>query len=275
MILSTPMPFAEAIDRHERRQPMPTHLSSAQLQQIDAGILRSSLFSARNYLVDYLAGLKASIRRLIDPVTVRDPERVTADNPEGWTTRGRNDADLRVELRQLLKESGYSAAPGERGTIRDFASDARLNLVIRTNAEIAQGYGYWAQGQDPDVLDAFPAQELYRAGSPRGRARDWEERWRAAATVSGDTDALRILGANGRMVARKDSPIWQSLGDGAGLADAGDALHNPYPPFAFNSLMDIRDVSREDAIALELIRPDERVEPQSQDFPVPTGTQLA
>jgi len=66
-------------------------------------------------------------------------------------------------------------------------------------------------------------------------------RWVAAARESGDDDALRIFEATGRMVARKDSPIWQALGDGAGGYD--DCLGNDYEPYAFNSGMGREEVS--------------------------------
>ncbi len=271
MNLATPMPFAEAVVRHGGRQVMPTHLSSRQLQELDQGLLQGAFFSARTMIRGYLDALKERVLELIDPRTVQRADRVTDANPQGNATDGRNEADQRVTLRQTLKEFGYAAAPEDRGTIKDFASEARLNLVLRTNTQLAQNYGYWQQGQEPAVLDAFPAQELYRAGEPAGRARDWPRRWRAAAESSGDTDALRIQDETGRLIARKDSPIWQALGDGAGLDadEASDALHHPYPPFAFNSLMDIRDVSRERALELELIRPDEQLAPSVADFPVP------
>lgn len=277
MNLVAPIPFAEALARHDVRQVMPTHLSSRQLQEIDRGITKTSLFSARNLMQGYLEALKEKLRLLISPAQVSRPDRATAGNPDGLTTDGRNDADLRVELRQVLKEHGYAPAPEDRGTIKDFASDQRLNLVVRTNVEIAQNYGYWQQGQDPLVLDAFPAQELYRAGDPVGKVRDWPKRWRAAAAAAGDEDALRVQDESGRMIARKDSPIWQSLGDGDGLDpdEASDALHNPYPPFAFNSLMDIRDIGRDQALALGLIRADEQVQPSHEEFPVPNPAEAA
>lgn len=57
------------------------------------------------------------------------------------------------------------------------------------------------------------------------------------------------------MIALKDSPIWAALGDGAG--DYTDTLDNPFPPFAFNSGMDWRDVPRAECEELGLIAGDE------------------
>lgn len=256
------MPFVQAISRLAARQTMPTRLGTAELQRLDGDILRSSFFSARTNMRTYLEKIRDQVRQILDP----QPGLRTRDDGTP-ITEGINLADARVELRDVLRQLGYQPAPEERGTLRDLSSEARLDLVVRTNVEISQGYGQWIQGMDEDVLDAFPAQELYRAGSPRV-ARDWYRRWRAAAGVVGDTDALRILEGRGIMVARKDSPIWQALGDGLGLpeSEASDALHNPYPPFAFNSLMDVRDVDRSTAVELGLVRLEERVEPQRQEF---------
>jgi hypothetical protein len=64
---------------------------------------------------------------------------------------------------------------------------------------------------------------------------------------------------NGRMVARKDSPIWDSLGD-SDLFD--DGLDNPFPPFAFNSGMWTEEISRDEAVELGLIDEGDKVEPQ-------------
>ena len=50
------------------------------------------------------------------------------------------------------------------------------------------------------------------------------------------------------MVARKDSPVWDKIGDGAG--GYRDTLGNPYPPFAFNSGMDWEDVDIDTADGL-------------------------
>jgi|GEM_PF-3377016 len=64
---------------------------------------------------------------------------------------------------------------------------------------------------------------------------------------------------NGRMIARKDSPIWSELGSSANFDDALDV---EYPPFAFNSGMWVRDIDRDEALALGLIEADTVIEPK-------------
>lgn len=262
MTIGSPIPFAEALARNDVRRVMPTHLSTAELQRIPDGIRRSSFFSARTMLRDYLEQAKSAIRAVLNPQTATRPP---GDPRAGEQfTEGKTIEQARADLRVYLDSIGYEPDPQDAGTLRDLSSQARVDLVVRTNVGIAQGYGYWVQGQDPVLLDEWPAAELFRAEG-RGIERDWNERWLAAAQAVGDTDALRMLQTHDRMVARKDSPIWQALGDGAGGFDA-DALHNPYPPFAFNSGMDVRDIDRAEAVDLGLLGRDDPIVPQSQEF---------
>jgi hypothetical protein len=258
------MPFAEALLRLALRAAMPTHLGTAELQQMNADILRASLFSARTTLRPYLADIRQVLETVLNPAA---GGRTSVDGTP--ITEGMNLADARLFLKRALAKYGYQPDPATRGTIEDLSSDRRLELVVRTNVEISQGFGQFVQAQDPDVIDAYPAQEFYRIAKSAA-SRDWPHRWRAAAHASGDTDAVRILDQTGRMIARKDSPIWQALGDGAGLSqkEAGDALHNPYPPFAFSSQMWVKNVDRDQAMAMGLIRVDEKVQPQRQEFPL-------
>jgi hypothetical protein len=130
-------------------------------------------------------------------------------------------------------------------------SDARLNLILDTNVQLAEGYGHYAQGQDQGILDVWPAQELFRIGW-RKVPRDWRERWEQ---VGGQ------ISEDGRMAAIKDDEIWDALGDPDNF---DDALGNPYPPFAFNSGMDVEDVGRDDAVEMGLMNPEDRVAPQDR-----------
>ena len=66
------------------------------------------------------------------------------------------------------------------------------------------------------------------------------------------------------MIALKNDPIWERLGDPKTF---DDALGNPYPPFAFNSGYDVRDVSRKEAERLGVIAPNApALQPQTRDL---------
>lgn len=263
MILDSLHPFAQAVAALDARSVMPTDLTSAEIRTLDANVRRTSFFSAQTLLEDLLGAYKEKIGVMLNPETEQRADRVTEENPEGDVTTGLTRPYARLAIKQLLGEMGYSPEPGDEGTIKDLSSDARINLVLDTNVESAQGAGRFIQMNNPDIVDEFPAQELYRLES-RVKVRDWEERWNAAADESGDDDAARVLKESGRMVALKASPIWDSLGDGAGGYD--DTLGNPYPPFAFNSGMWVQSVSRADAEELGLIEPGQKVEANPLDL---------
>jgi hypothetical protein len=263
MTLADLQPFSEALKLHANRAVLPTLLDSAQLRQsLDAATRRQSFFSAETMFGNYLEQLKADVEDILNPQLEQREDRVTAENPQGNVTTGINPATARLRAKELLQRIGYSPAMGEAGTIKDLSSDARINLVIKTNTELAQGAGAFIQGQEPGVLEAFPCWELYRL-EDRKTQRNWAARWRLCAQIVGDVDAARVQDQTGRMVARKDSPIWQALGDGADGSD--DTLGNPYPPFAFNSGMWTRDVSYEEAEGLGLVNLQTRVESQLPD----------
>jgi len=66
------------------------------------------------------------------------------------------------------------------------------------------------------------------------------------------------------MVARKDSGIWQALGDGAG--GFSDTLGNSYPPFAFGSGLGWDQLDRAESIRLGAIAPNEIPDATDADF---------
>ena len=130
-------------------------------------------------------------------------------------------------------------------SLTNLRSDRRLNLIIDTNVRMAQGYGEWKQGQDPAILDQWPAQELYRAMA-RKVPRDWIARWREAGG--------QFFG--GRMIALKNSSVWTRI----------SRFGLPYAPFDFQSGMETRDVDRDAAVEIGLIDRDTRIAPDDRGF---------
>ena len=119
-------------------------------------------------------------------------------------------------------------------------NDDYFNLIINQNVESVQGYGQHLQSLQ--VIDAYPAQELYRL-EDRDEPRDWESRWSAAGGTFYD----------GRMVALKGDAVWTAI----------SAFQTPWPPYDFNSGMWVKDVDRNDAIALGLMPTTEQGTPKS------------
>lgn len=236
MIFSQPVPFAEALQSREVKSILPTTLTSAELQQIAAEIRERALFSARVTNAEYLQEIDDVVQKFIS---------------------GEIDlASARLQLKNKLQELGYEPAPGDVGKLTDFSSDERLNLVLNMNASMADGYGNWLQGQAQPILDRWPAQELYRAFG-RVHPREWRTRWEdAAASTKSKYVVTKFDEHNFQAVALKNDPIWEAI----------SRFGNPYPPFDFNSGMDIRDVTRERAMELKLIDANTQIQPQDREF---------
>lgn len=249
----SPIGLAQAIASLARRRPLPTALSSRELRKkLTDDLRRSAQFSA-----------KVEDARALQVITDTVGEIVRGATPESQQARDAGKAPVVLsvpEAKRRLEETFRALGvgperPQDIGTIADPTSDKRLQLIVTTQESIAHGFGRYTATQDADVMDMWPAWELVRVSPvfiPRGFRRtvkgqivpkdgdSWPERWkRAGGTL-----------VNGRMVALKNAEIWSRLGDPKLFPDG---LGNPYPPFAFNSGMDVRDVSRSDAEALGVI----------------------
>jgi hypothetical protein len=251
MPLDTPLPNQEALASVLRRKVMPTSLTTAELRAVSAGNREMSFYSARTLLTDLLEAYKNNVVALLDPQQITRADRVTEDNPEGNVNVGLNDAYAREGIKKVLREIGYQPNPDERGTITDLSSDSRINLVLQTNKQLAQGEGWWLQGQNAAVLDQWPAQELFRAEA-RDKHRDWIFRWREAGAQTGAPIGTGwTITPDGRMIALKNHDIWNWIGSSELFSDALDVV---WPPFAFNSGMWVRDIDRSQTEAYGLMK---------------------
>jgi len=179
------------------------------------------------------------------------------------------DRDPRSLLKEAIVAAGYDPARAcvEPGSPDDLLTFERLKLVLDTNRDIALGYGQFVQGNTAEEVDNWPAWELFRAedrrierGSPEAKGVaeiGWEQRFQEACEQTGDDRALAAFEQTGRMMARKDSPVWQYLGDAW-----EDSLGNAFAPFAWGSGMDLGPVSLGDCIDAGLIDPDDEVKPR-------------
>lgn len=252
MQFSQPTSFREAVRQLAAKRVMPTTLTSAELSQVDRQVMRTAFTSAQTTIEGLLDRYKSGVASIVNPEQVMRPgEPLTV-------TEGFNPASLRTFIKGYLGEIGYAPEAGAEGTLTDLSSDKRIDLVVRTNTQLAHGAGRFVQeNADPEVVDLWPALELVRF-EERKDPRDWEQRWTIAAQTAGDPAALACLVNEGRMAALKSSEIWQALGDGAG--GYMDTLGNPYPPFAFNSGMWTEEVSRDEAVDLGLLEEGEKAE---------------
>ena len=235
MAFDTPIPFARALAWLRAKGLLPTAAGSAEISTWETDVRERSFFSARRMREDALGTLASNVDRILNPTTE------TRDDGSPYTS-GKNFVQARADIQQAFRDLGVRPDEGTAGTLLDHTSDQRIDLVLRTNVQMAQGFGYHEAGQTPEALELYPCWELFRA-EERMVPRDWAHRWDEAAKAVGDDDALTCRERTGRMVARKDSPIWVAL----------SAFGTPYPPFDYNSGMDLRAVDRADAVELGVI----------------------
>ena len=245
-IFTKPLSWLEGIRRLAARKVLPTTLGTEDLRRLGGDVKRWGIFSAKIANADALQEINDVVTEVVRGITPKDEETFTVTQKDGTTYEKRKKPlqlsipDAKLRLRDKFRELGVTVEnPAKIGTIEDPESDARLQLIVTTQEELAQGYGRFIANQDPDLLDLWPCQELVRI-SPSLVQRDWKERWARCGGHFYD----------GRMIALKNADIWDKLGDSNTFPDA---LGNPYPPFAFNSGMDVRNVSREDAEQLGVI----------------------
>ena len=172
---------------------------------------------------------------------------------------GKSPSEVRRDLRAYLDSIGYDPdkdlKPGEksrRGTIKDLYTKARLDVMMKTNADQAKGYASHIRATTAGAILAFPAYEFVRV-EKRKMQRDWGARWKAAA----DKVGWEGVAKSGGMIALKTSPIWVAL----------SRFGNPFPPFDFNSGMGVRDVKKSKCREIGLLGPDEQPKvPEKPDF---------
>ena len=203
-----------------RKALVGSNLDSRQWNRVQAAIRNRAFFSSQVARLDILAALR--------------------DRAAEYAERGVDASEFRKLLRRDLEALRYAPKPGEENTIKDLFSKARLDAILETNAAQARGWIEHVDGMSAGAFAAFPAQEFVRVEQREKPRDDWPQRWRAAGGRFFD----------GRMVAMKDDPVWQNLGDAGPFG-------NPYPPFDWGSGMGVMDVSREEAVELGLVDADE------------------
>lgn len=247
-IFTKPLTWLDGIRRLRARKSMPTTLSTEELRGIGGDVKRWATFSAKVENATALQEINDTVEELVRGITPQDEETFVYTKSDGTTEIRRKKPlqlslpDAKLRLQKKFRELGVQVEDaGKVNTIEDPQSDARLQLIVTTQEELAAGYGKFVADQDSDLLDMWPCQELVRV-SPSLVQRDWKARW------------LQVGGQfyEGRMIALKNSDVWDRLGDSNTFPDA---LGNPYPPFAFNSGMGVEDVTRDEAERLGVIAP--------------------
>lgn len=223
--------FDAALAAHRRRALLPTALRSRLMEKLPVQVKDLSFWSAGVTKLRWVQEAHSLVDQMLQGAVSR---------PEA-----------RLKLRRLGVQLGarYDASPDDpTGALTRITSDARINLVLDTNVELARGAGYHAQRQDEDTLDAYPAQELIRVRDSLVK-RDWPAIWQRHGGK---------LSKGKRMIALVNDPIWVAI----------SRFGHPYAPFDYNSGMDTIAISRSEAIA-------EGVMPEDAPSPEPEQTDMA
>lgn len=236
-----------ALEQWRARRVFPTSLNTLNLQKLGRDLHLRAITSARTTNAEYLQEI--------------------ADVVDDMLAGKINMAQGRIRLLFKLKELGYhpeigfpedigKVPPAELGSLRDLSSYRRLNLVLETNVRVAANYARATAGNTEEARWHFPAWELVRLyyrhterGTVESHSAGWQRRWFDAGESVGWEGALKS-----RLLALKDSPIWEALAAGAG--GYTDTLDNGFPPFAFNSGMGWRAVGRQEVMDHGLIEAD-------------------
>ncbi len=230
---------------------MPTAIQP--LEKLDGAIaIPSEMRSAEWARVDQWTRERAFYMAGVSKVEIlqemREITRQSAAGEEG-------EFALRKRWEAFLDGIDYKPEPGQEGTIKDLRSLARFNVALRTNRALMNGWALRENGNRPGPLQAQPCWELVRFQDAKV-PRDWVDRF---ARAGGDL-------YEGRLIAPKTSPVWQSLGSTELFKDA---LGVDYPPFAWGSGMNWRGVGSREAMRLGVMTAEEiRAQRESAVKPV-------
>jgi hypothetical protein len=215
---------------------MPTPFSSQQIQEVfHPALLNRSAFSATTMRADYLAEAQKLINSLVSPDIVVDP--VTHQARKAGKGEQMTPAQARAIMQAYLQRIGYVPDTDKAGGLQDLSSDRRIDLILSVQAEMSAGYARQQAAQDPDILDLFPADELYRQKTGKSQ-RDWMTRWNDSRSALGAaTTATLATSKNGPFIALKNDPIWTAI----------SRFGNPFPPFDYGSGMWVRDADQDEA----------------------------
>jgi hypothetical protein len=227
-----PLPFDEALDIIGRKSPIGAQLSSAEWSDVPVALRQRAMFSAQVENVRFL-------QRALDAIgDFLAGNRLTTDDGQSMLKTGGRAAFIQ-QLREFAQAEGMGPLkPEDAGGLKDITSERRLGLVFDTVTRQAQDYGWWRQGMDPDVLNEFPASRFIRV-------MDVKEP-RQAHTIFEN------------QVYLKTDPIWANRIN----RDFG----TPWGPWGWGCGHDVEEVDRQDAEQLGLVKPGERIEPDTKNF---------
>ena len=220
------------------KEVFPTGLRSAAIRQWWSKELRDkSLFSARTSSRTYLEKVKellAGYQQQLGQTQAGEPISQGLQR-------------TRMLMLEKLDELGLVERDAEgnvvQGKMTNLGSAMRLDLIIKTNTDLAHSMHQKMTAQDPLQQILRPYFELVR-NETRRNPRNWYDRWLDCAR---HVNWQGVVKGTTRMIARTDSPIWVALGN-----MYADCLGTDMPPFAFGSGMGWKSITAKEVKELGL-----------------------
>jgi hypothetical protein len=222
-------PMAEAIAKLDRKTPVAAALSSEDWARVPLALRERGQFSAHVESVRFLSTVQDKLMKSVS----LQRERVAYG--ETFVDR---DSFIR-DMRRIAEEEGIQTTDqAGRGTIRDIHSVGRLGLIYDQQTQSAAEFTRWKMGQDPDVLNEFPA-------------------WRFVRVSDVEKARVEHIPFEGEVRLKTDLDFWMSINEDFGV---------PWGPWGYGCGHDVEEVDRDEAEALGLIAPGQMLEPVEKDF---------
>jgi hypothetical protein len=232
--LVKPIPFLEAIEKIGSKTVVTSQpdLGSIQWSAVPVGLRERAFFSATVESVRFLQRGRDIITEFLSGA------RETLPNGEVALKAGSRSEFVKQMSEFAVAEGLGPLDPKLVGTIKDVTSEKRLGLIFDVQTRQAYDFGNWKQGQDPDVLNEFPAQRFIReidVKQERSSHRPFEN----------------------QVALKSDLNFWLRINKDFGV---------PWGPWGWGCGHGVEDVDRSDAEALGLIKPGESAIPAERDF---------
>lgn len=228
MQLITGLPFDEAVAKLGSKSLIVSALKSSEWADVPVALRERAFFSSQVESARFLQRARDGIADFLQS------NRETL--PDGQTLlKTGSRAAFVDQMKAFLEKEGVERTTGG---LTDITSERRLGLIFETQTRQANDYGYWRQGMDADVLDAFPAQRFIRVQEVQ-QERDSHARYED-------------------QVYLKTDPIW--------ALEINEDFGVPWGPWAWGCGHDVEDVDREEAESLGLLQPGEVVKPDEKNF---------
>lgn len=241
MKFTKPILFSEAVDRLGQRTVVASGLDSHDWAfRVPAALRERAFFSSHVESAQFLQRTKDALTDFLVS------QRETVQTPDGESVSvlktGSRAAFIDRAREFALSEGMGTISDDGRGGLKDITSRKRLGLIFDVQTQSAHDFGYWKQGNDPRILDEFPAQRFVREAAVKQKRALHEQ----------NEGVVRL---------KSDLDFWLAM-NSVNIGGFGV----PYGPWGFNSGMGVEDVDRDEAEQLGLLAAEEKVESPEVDW---------